>query len=56
MPAEINLQKLMKIVWEMTYDAVIKEKGVEGIYDILQSLNFGLEIEDGVTKAVNILF
>ncbi len=51
-----DLQKLMKIVWEMTYDAVIKEKGVEGIYDILKSLSFGLEIEDGVTKAVNILF
>ena len=51
-----NQKELMRIVWEMAYDAVFKEKDTEGVFDILESLGFGLQTEDEVTKAINKIF
>ena len=53
---ENGSKAVMKMVWDMTFDALIKDKNVHEIASILSSLNISLEVEDQTTKVFKKFF
>jgi hypothetical protein len=42
-----------KIVWDLAFEAIFKEKGIQEIKSILSSQNVGFEIENEITKTTH---
>ena len=47
---------VLRMVWEMAFDVIVKDKSLNEIASILSSLDFGLEIEDETSKAFKRFF
>ena len=47
---------VLKMVWDMAFNAIVRDKGLDEIASILSSLDFSLEIEDQTSKAFKKFF
>ena len=43
----------LKLVWDLAFEAIFKDKGIEEIKSILSSQNVGFEIENEITKTTH---